>query len=61
MYLVYHGMQPEKQKIENRQISSDFNEIWGIWVIFGVESEFLVISLFFLVKMVKKCHFMHFR
>ena len=56
MYLVYHGtmhsMQPEKQKIENRQMSSDFNEISGIWVIFGEESEFLVIFLFCVVKMV---------
>ena len=61
MYLVYHGMRPEKQKIENRQINLDFNEIWCMWVILGVESEFRVILLFFLDKMVKKCHFMHFR
>ncbi len=50
MYLVYHGMRPENQKIENSQISLDFNDITVIsfiWVIFGVESEFRVILLRF--------------
>ncbi len=58
-YTMVCNLKNRKSKIENRQMSSDFNEIWGMWVIFGAESTFLVFSLFFLVKMVKKCHFMH--
>ena len=45
------------QKIEDRKIASNFNEIWFLGVILGVESEFRVILLLFKGKIVKNVIF----